>query len=67
MPAVLRQLLLLSLFMFRPCPFGSTAPPGSFELEACVSVAQECPIGQIAPEDAVSSEQCSCYPGFGGK
>lgn len=32
-----------------------------------MSVAQECPTGQIAPEDAVSSEQCSCYPGFGGK
>lgn len=23
-------------------------------------------MGQMAPADAVSREQCSCYPGFGG-
>jgi len=24
-------------------------------------------VGQIAPPDAVSREQCACYPGYGGR
>lgn len=51
----------------RPCPFGFKSAPGACGLHECVRTPQACPIGQWAPNDAVSQDQCACYPGFGGE
>lgn len=50
----------------QPCEFGTTSKAGASGDSQCVPVAQECPVGQVAPPDAVSKEQCGCYPGYGG-
>jgi hypothetical protein len=49
------------------CPFGHTSAPGSRGREDCVPASQPCPVGQVAPYGAVSSDQCVCLPGHGGK
>lgn len=51
----------------RPCPFGMTSEAGTTSVDGCVPAAQPCPVGQIAPPDAVSAEECTCLPGFGGE
>jgi hypothetical protein len=50
----------------KPCGFGYTSYAGAVTFKECRAVAQACPIGQRAPEDAASSAECACYPGFGG-
>lgn len=50
----------------KPCGFGYTSTAGAVSFKECRAVAQPCPIGQRAPEDAASSAECACYPGFGG-
>lgn len=55
-----------SLEQCKPCAFGTTSAAGSTSQKQCQRSPQACPIGQWAPENAVSKEQCICYPGFGG-
>lgn len=56
-----------SLDQCRQCPFGTVSRAGATHRRECELSPQACPIGQWAPEDAVSREQCVCYPGYGGK
>lgn len=51
----------------KPCPFAQTSAPGACGVNECKPVIHPCPIGQFAPMGAVSQDQCSCYPGFGGE
>lgn len=50
----------------RAAGFGYSSAPGTSSWKGCLRTPQACPIGQWAPKDAVSQEQCACYPGFGG-
>ena len=51
----------------KPCPFATTSKPGATKQEECVPTSQACPVGQMAVGNAVSKQQCSCLPGYGGK
>jgi hypothetical protein len=51
----------------KPCPFGTTSDFGATGKDECRPVAQTCPVGQIARPGAVSSVECGCIPGYGGK
>jgi len=51
----------------QPCPFGYWSGEGTESPHACKLTPDACPIGQFAPANAVSSKECRCYKGFGGK
>jgi len=51
----------------KPCGWGMVSAAGATDKAMCQNSPQACPIGQWAPKDAISKEQCGCYPGFGGE